>query len=307
MFAPVILFVYNRPLHTTQTLEALKNNVGASEITLYIYLDGLKQNATEIQIQNHAKVRELIYAQDWCKVVIIKEAETNLGLANSIIQGVTSVVNRHGRVIVLEDDIVTSNTFLQFMNISLDKYESELSIACISGYIYPIDNLKDESFLIKGADCWGWGTWDRAWRKLNTDAEELLKNIIKENRTHDFDFYGSYPYLDMLKQQMRKEIDSWAICWYASAYLENMYTLYPAKSLVLNIGIDGTGTHSGTSNLLGKEAFDFLPTTYPGEIKENQEAKLHIADFFKSTKQLPTNISVFQAFINNIKSWLTRN
>ena len=302
MIAPVVLFVYNRPIHTSKTLEALKNNVGASEITLYIFQDGLKQNASEAQRQEYSKVKEIIRSQNWCEKAIIYEAETNLGLAHSVIKGVTFVVNKHGRVIVLEDDIVTSSTFLKFMNASLEKYKTEPSVSCISGYIYPLSNQKDELFFIKGADCWGWATWDRAWNKLDTNAASLLLKLEEKNLTYDFDFFDTYPYLEMLRQQINKQIDSWAICWYASAYLANMYTLYPSKSLVLNIGIDGTGTHSGTSDLWGTEAVDFMPSTYPKEIKESIEAKKLIAAHFKSIRQQPAS-SIF----NKIKSWFTRN
>ncbi|MEP6951256.1 MAG: hypothetical protein ABI863_18350 [Ginsengibacter sp.] len=245
--APIVLFVYNRPWHTRQTLEALARNELTAQSVLYIYADGPKENADEKISEQIKKTRELIRSRQWCKEVIIYEKENNSGLANSIIAGVTEIVNRHGKIIVLEDDLIVSPYFLQYMNDGLKVYENETGVISIHAYNYPV-NIKGlpETFFIKGADCWGWATWVNRWNLFEKDAEKLLKEIESKHLQFEFDIQNSYPYTQMLKDQVGNKIDSWAIRWYASAFLKNKYTLYPNISIVNNIGMDGTGTHGSS-------------------------------------------------------------
>ena len=126
--APIILFVYNRPWHTEQTLRALMANELAVESELYIYADGPKPNATDEQLQKIREVRQLIRQEQWCGKVHVVESEKNKGLANSVINGVSEIVNKYGRIIVLEDDLKTSPTFLTYMNQALEYYESFHSV-----------------------------------------------------------------------------------------------------------------------------------------------------------------------------------
>ncbi len=188
--APIILFVYNRPSHTLRTLEALALNELAKESILYIFSDGIKDNADSNSIQKINETREIIKSKQWCKEVIIIERQQNFGLAKSVIEGVTEIINKFQKVIVLEDDLVTSPYFLKFMNETLHKYEKEDSVACISAYIYPIDNLP-ELFFIKGADCWGWATWKRAWDLFEPDGSKLLNIIESKKLTSEFDLNKS--------------------------------------------------------------------------------------------------------------------
>jgi Glycosyl transferase family 2 len=243
IYAPIVLFVYNRPLHTKQTIEALQRNSLAAESELFIYSDAPKN---ESAISEVARVREYIATVKGFKKVTITEREHNLGLAKSIIDGVTSIVDDYSKVIVLEDDLVTSPYFLQFMNDGLSMYQSDAVVASIHGYVYPIDNTDlPESFFVKGADCWGWATWKRAWSYFESDGGKLLNEIRSRKLERAFDYDGSYPLVKMLKGQIAGKNNSWAIRWYASAYLQGMLTLYPSRSLVRNIGQDCSGTHSG--------------------------------------------------------------
>ena len=177
----------------------------------------------------------------------IVEREFNWGLSRSIIDGVTSVVNKHGKIIVLEDDLVTSPYFLNFMNDGLDTYKHVSKVCQIMGYSY-IEHYKDkynldETYFIKGADCLGWATWRDAWNLFNDDSYELIEDILKKGKESEFNRNDTYNYMEMLNQQANGEVDSWAIRWYASAFLNNLYTLYPLKSLVLHIGNDGEGAN----------------------------------------------------------------
>ena len=246
--APIILFVYNRPQHTLKTLEALNKNYLANESELYIFADGPRPNADENELQKIKDTREIVNSKEWCKRTIIIESEINKGLANSIIDGVSKIVNEQGKVIVLEDDLVTSPYFLQYMNDALNIYSDNDAVACISGYIYPLKHELPGTFFLKGADCWGWATWKRAWGVFEKDGSKLLNELNNQSATKKFDFDHCYPYTQMLKDQIAGKNDSWAIRWYASAFLRNMFCLYPGTSVVQNIGFDGSGTHSSNSD-----------------------------------------------------------
>lgn len=298
--APIVLFTYNRPIHTKKTLISLKENVLANQSTLYIYVDGPKQNASVEQKQNIDDVKKIIREEQWCKEVIIIESQVNKGLAQSIITGVTEIIEKYGKIIVLEDDLVSDKWFLKFMNDSLDLYEFEDDVACISGYIYPVDKTLPQTFFIKGADCWGWATWKKSWDLFDTDGSSLLKLIETRQLSYDFNFFNTYPYVEMLKDQIAKKNNSWAILWYASAYLKNKLTLYPAKSLIHNIGIDGSGIHSG-------ESLNFDVSLEQKEIKlntieilENDFAKKSISEYFKKIHTVTVTESIFKKLVKLI-------
>lgn len=279
--APIILFVYNRPGHTRQTLQALKSNVLADQSILHIYVDGLKDDAGEEAMSNQAELKKILREEQWCKEVVIHESEKNLGLASSVKKGVTEIVNQFGKVIVLEDDLITGKYFLKFMNDALDMYENSHEVISITGYIYPVKRLMPQTFFLKGADCWGWATWKRGWDLFESEGKKLLSELESKNLIDDFNFYKSYPYAQMLRDQIEGKNDSWAILWYASAFLKDKLTLYPGISMVHNIGIDGSGMHSGayTDKFNVKlNNSEVKLVTVP--IKENERCKVYIAEYF---------------------------
>ncbi len=241
---PIALFVYNRPWHTQKTVEALQKNELASESDLFIFSDAPKKPEAVTAVQ---EVREYIKTVGGFKSVSIVERDINFGLANSIIDGVTRMCNEYGRVIVLEDDLVTSPYFLRYMNDALDLYEHEENVISIHGYIYPVAEKLPETFFLRGADCWGWATWKRGWELFEQDGRRLLEELCRQKLTDKFDMDNSYPYTKMLRAQIAGKNTSWAIRWYASAFLQNKLTLYPGNSLVLNIGMDDSGTHCSSA------------------------------------------------------------
>ena len=210
--APIVLFVYNRPWHTQQTIEALQKNELASESELFIYADGAKNNKANEKVK---EVRNYIKTVDGFNKVTIIERENNWGLADSIIDGVTQTVNKYGRVIVLEDDLVTSSYFLRFMNDALEVYKDNNEVASIHGYLYPIDNMigVPDTFFIKGADCWGWATWARSWELFELNGQKLLDELQYKKLQKEADFNNSYGYSRMLKDQINGKNNSWAIRW----------------------------------------------------------------------------------------------
>ena len=278
--APITLFVYNRLDHARQTLKALQKNELANKSVLIIYSDAAKNKN---DLKKVAKVREYIKNIGGFKKIFIRKAKKNMGLANSIINGVTKVINEYGKIIVLEDDLVTSRYFLRFMNEALEAYKDEPEVASIHGYIYPIKNLP-KTFFIKGADCWGWATWSNKWSIFERDGKKLLDNLLKKNLEREINFNDTYNYIKMLKDQINGKNDSWAIRWHVSAFLKNMITLYPGQSYVKNIGFDNEGTHTKIKtdlfkvNLVRKFNFSKIPAN------EDLVSRKKIEVYFKSIK-----------------------
>ncbi len=279
--APIILFVYNRPQHTLNTIEALKQNYLAEGSNIYIFSDGYKNESDKRKVD---EVRSIIKGLTGFKGITIIERNENLGLANSVIAGVSEIINKFGKVIVLEDDLVTSPYFLQYMNEALELYEKEEKVISIHGYIYPIKKELSETFFIKGADCWGWATWKRGWDLFEPDGRKLLKQLKENNLFNDFDLGGSVKNIKMLKKQTEKKNDSWAIRWHASAFIKNKLTLYPGKSLVKNIGADGEGTHVKVTNVYDSKLSVRKIDLKLISTQEDNGAKYAIKEYFDSIK-----------------------
>jgi len=267
-----------------QTVKALQQNELANESELFIYSDA---PANENSVKKVNEVRNYIHTIKGFRKITILEREKNWGLANSIIDGVTDIVNKYGKIIVLEDDLVTSPMFLKFMNEALEIYKDEDKVASIHGYVFPINNLPD-TFFIKGADCWGWATWDRAWRHFEPDGKKLLKEINRKNLKKEVDFNNSYGYVRMLKNQIRGKNSSWAIRWSMSVFLKEMLTLYPSVSYVQNIGDDSSGRHCGPSDVY--------------RVQLNKDIKISKIDLLEDVNSRKK----FQIFFNSIKQNLVK-
>lgn len=243
--APIALFTYARPSHTARTVEALVRNDLAAESDLVVFSDAPRSPAHEPQVE---QVRALLAHVSGFRSVTIHQRPHNLGLSRSIIDGVGQVLQEHERVIVLEDDMVTSPHFLRYMNEGLERFANDERVISVHGYVYPVRRALPEAFFLPGADCWGWGTWRRGWSLFNPDGQALLDELTRRKLLHAFDFNGTYPYSDMLRAQIAGRNDSWAIRWYASAFLADRLTLYPGRSLVHNIGNDSSGTHADATD-----------------------------------------------------------
>jgi hypothetical protein len=285
-YAPIAVFAYNRPKHLIKTLNCLAKNFGANQSTVHLFVDGPKSNADLVLCKESA---EAINSFVNCfKEVFVKVAPVNLGLAKSIISGINEVLLTHSKIIVIEDDLEISPYFLSYVNEGLIRYESEISVGSIHGYVIPFKPVMDSSFFLRGGDCWGWGTWRNRWELFEPDGAVLLTQIEQNNLGENFDLQGAYPFTQMLRDQISGLNDSWAIRWHASLFLENRLTLYPAKSLINNSGFDGTGTHTGASNVFLQKVSNEMPN-FPSELVGNIEAlariqKWYSAVYFSGTK-----------------------
>ena len=246
--APIALFTYNRPIHTKQVLDALSANSESKSSILYIFCDGPKENPSNTIIENINAVRGLANSENRFLKIVVVEQPKNKGLANSIIDGVSQVLKNFNTIIVLEDDIQPSPGFLKYMNDALYLYENENDVGCIHAWNYHLDNsdYQESTFFIRGADCWGWATWGRAWKLFNSNSTSLIREIKSRNLEYEFDKRGTYEFTKMLQSQIDGKIDSWAIRWYASMFLEDKYCLHPVRPIVRNIGLDNSGVHCGT-------------------------------------------------------------
>lgn len=253
----MVLFVFNRPEHTRRTVEALGANSNAGSTPLVVYSDAARDARDESDV---AAVRAYIHTIRGFRDVRIVEQARNLGLAGSVISGVTDVMGRYGCAIVLEDDMETASCFLDYMNDALRKYRDEERVYCIHGYSFPADlsGVGTDTFFLRGAECWGWATWKRAWDRFCPDAAWLHRQLRKQGLAGEFDYGGNYAYMRMLERQSRGQIDSWAIRWRASAFVNNGLTLWPKVSLVRNFGMDGSGVHCDSTGF-----FDVALATRP--------------------------------------------
>lgn len=249
--APIVLFVYNRPWHTQQTLEALSKNELSSESVLYIFADGSKENALPETLQQIKETREIIKSKKWCKEVIISEKEKNMGLADSIISGVTEIINKCGKIIVLEDDIVTSKGFLKYMNEALEIYSKENQVMQISGFMFPINSFGlPNTFFYNANSCWGWATWKRAWEYFENDPQKLYLKLIKKQADWTvFNALQGNAFREQLLLNIENKITTWAVKWHSVIYLCNGLVLHPKKSLTKNIGFDSSGVHCDTNTV----------------------------------------------------------
>lgn len=298
--APIVLFVYNRPDHTKTTLLHLSKNNLAKSSRLIIYSDGPKDTESAMQV---ADVRVI------CKNFIsyfsnfeLIESKTNKGLACSIIEGVSAVVKKYDRVIVLEDDLITSPHFLDYMNNALDKYSEISKVAHISGASYPIKtNDLPETYFLKIPLCWGWATWSRAWEHFSKDIE-IIEKFSPEMR-HDFCFKSSHPnYWEQLLLNKTGKINTWFIFWYTTVFLNDWLCLFPKYSLVENIGFDGSGIHCAASNEYKTQAYQSfvnIDTSLPLEV--SKIAYQHHVDFFQQSPP-----SKWRQIITKIKNKFNR-
>jgi hypothetical protein len=270
--APIVLFVYARPEHTRKTLEALENNILADQSLLFIYADGLKVNANEEQGKNFQATRALIRKKWRFKEVCIIEREKNWGLADNIVDGVTQIVNRYGKVIVLEDDVVPATGFLQYMNDALNFYENEEKVMHISAYIFPVNKVLPTTFFYNTATCWGWGTWQRAWCYFEPSAAKLAQIIAEKGLIHQFNVQGGYNFYGDLLANANQQMKTWSVRWYASFFLQQGFALHPYPSLVNNIGHDGTGENSSNVGIFLWKKLAQEIKIEPIEIKESQKA-----------------------------------
>ncbi len=284
--APIILFVYNRLEHTVKTVQALQNNHLALQSELYVFCDGPKTTDSRKDVE---LVRSFIRTIKGFKSVTIKERSDNIGLAQSIIEGVSEVINIHGRAIVLEDDIVTSSSFLDYMNHALDQYQNEQNIWHVSGWNYPISATSlGDAFFWRVMNCWGWATWSDRWQFFNKDAEYLVK-AWSDQQKRDFDLDSSGIFWPQVEQNHAGKLNTWAIFWYAIIFEHGGLCLNPSQSYTLNIGLDGSGENCGNEggdDLSVDALCQLREPNLPHTMIENKTAVTRIKRYYRIRRNI---------------------
>jgi hypothetical protein len=276
---PIALFIYNRPEYTRAALEALSKADRLDECALHIFADGAKSADDREMVMAARAVAKEFSEKLGAKLI---ERESNLGLAASITGAVTELCEEHGRVIVIEDDLLVSRDFLDYMLQSLDRYKDNKNVLQISGYIFPVDlGAGNDAVLMPISTTWGWATWKRAWESFDSDSATAMEELKDKALRRRFDLDGVYPYFDMLKKTLEGELDSWGIRWWWTVFRAGGLVVYPRRSLVWVGGMDGSGTHCEADegyNAPGLKADSFAgkmlkgQLSFPNEIKVNEEA-----------------------------------
>ena len=280
-FSPVIVFCYNRPGHLNNLLYSLEQNKESLDTDVYIYIDGCEDEKDLKDNKSVIKIAE----QDWkfkSKKIVVRN--TNFGLRKNIVEGITEVIRKNKKVIVLEEDLYVSPTFLDYMNKSLEKYEKNKSVWHISGYsMEKLINKKNECYFGEEMNCWGWGTWSDRWEHIEYNLTNKISTLEKE-AISAFNFYGlNKNNLNQILLNEKNIIKTWGIFWYQTIFLNNGLCLNPSRSLVRNEGFDGTGVHKSTNNFYSIRNLNSNSIIYfPKKIKKSFiYEKLLMFEYFK--------------------------
>ncbi|MBX7093444.1 MAG: hypothetical protein K1X56_01900 [Flavobacteriales bacterium] len=243
--APVIVFAYKRPDLLEQTLVSLSGNAESANTELFIFCDGPKAQAGPAERAAIDQVKKIASSRNWCGKTQVIAAESNKGLATSVMEGVSMLLNTHESVIVVEDDVRLSKYFLRFMNDALNMYASSDRVLAVGSWNYFADGkIADDSFFLRYPDSIAWATWKRSWSKFRSDGAKAMEELQAKNLMQRFNGDRSISYFsDMLKKQCEGKVDSWAIRWTATAILEDMYSIYPSRSLSRHEGFGEGATH----------------------------------------------------------------
>lgn len=238
----IIVFAYNRSRHLEKVLDGLRRNEGISK--LYIFQDGLK---CEQHRDEWKKTQQVIQKVDWCEV-IYTQSPYNKGLAKSIVDGIDAVFIENDAVIVLEDDCVPAANFISYMVQCFNQYVEQKKVYSVSGYGWPIE-LPEDKYDVYGCgriSSWGWGTWKDRWEQYNIDNEIITRLKEDKEKSRYLATWGN-DCETMLLDRINGRNNSWAVYW-ALNVIENGGTcINPYRSLINNIGMDGTGVHCGTT------------------------------------------------------------
>ena len=284
--ATIALFVYNRPNHTKLTLDALRLNQYAEKSNLVIFSDGPKSLADSKEVDS---VREIIHSTSGFQSVEIVLRKKNCGLANSIISGVNEILADSESVIVLEDDIITSPSFLSFMNQGLLFFADKKKVFHINGFSHNIpQNALQDIYMNRVMDCWGWATWRDRWSNYERSPIALFEQMDSLQR-FKFDLDGTGEFWPQVEKNLIGEINTWAVFWYASIFLKGGLCVSPTQSYTQNIGFDGSGTHcldEGEHQNISKRLNVSTDINFNEPLEENKLAISRIRAMYSMRKNI---------------------
>lgn len=298
--APIALFAYKRPSHLRRTLEALQRDPLFARSAVHIFCDGARSEADHDLVGQTRDVARAL-ATPLTHLVF---KDRNQGLRRSIVDGVTELTEAHGRVIVIEDDLVVGDQFLTFMNAALDRYAENPAVFQVSGHQFPVTVATGETPLfLPFTTTRGLATWKRAWRHFDASATGFRELLDNRRLRKQFDLDGSYPYFRMLRRQQAGEVDSWGILWYLSVFRQQGLAVFPRQSLVSNEGFDGSGTHCTSSSGIANQTVRWVEmrcTTMP------RDAVVDEAAFELIRRHLAASNSIQARLTRRMSGYLSR-
>ena len=298
ILAPIVLFVYNRPHHTQKVIDALAANELAPFSEIYIFSDGPKQNPIDVEAVK--QVRLYIQSINFFQKIHITERAENIGLSENIITGIDSIFEQYDQAIILEDDTLPSPEFLKYMNEALEIYQNESEVGSVQGFQFPVKFDKNiSSYFDYSVGCWGWGTWKNKWILFEPNGAELLAQIEQKELTTKFNLNNTYPFIELLKNQIEGKSNSWAIRWYASLFLNEKLNYYPCNSFIKNIGNDGSGTHIDKTNY-SVLAFQKKATAEKIPVKQNEQAFEVVLKYRRKLRQANQKKNLFRKIRINV-------
>ncbi len=270
MNAPIVLFGFRRPYELTLTLDALKANYLAADSDLYVFVDYPKKAEDLSKVM---EVRKILDELTGFRSVYRDYAESSIGCASSIIRGISYVLERHPSAIIVEDDLITSPNFLDFMNQCLYQYANNRKVYSVAGYTFPFERpagYPADAYFIHRHSPWGWATWADRWQAIDwTVADyEQFKNDKQAQKAF---MEGGADLPRMLRRQIEGEIDAWDIRYGYSQYKAGGLTVYPTVSKVQNIGFGRDATHTDVYN------------RYKTQLDEGRERSFNLPDTVRVT------------------------
>ena len=309
MTTPVAIFTYNRPEHARKLFESLLICHRLEECDVYIFSDGAKKPEHEDGVRAAQRVAQEFIPRLKAKLI---RHEQNLGLAHSIVGGVTDLCAQYGRVIVLEDDFILHPFFLDFMLQSLDCYADDERVAQVAGFTFPVKTpAKPDAYFLPLTSSWGWATWQRAWNLFSWDTHAAQSALEQDPQLRArFDLDGTYPYAEMLERAADGRVDSWAIRWYWQTFSANKLSLYPRRSLVWQNGFGELATHTTSARPDLQMSLDQFqaekwqnPITFPDTSQVSPSTFDDLKSFLgrKKTSSLRSRL---KRLLGRVRTWL---
>ena len=292
----IAIFIYNRPDKTEGLLKSLRKNNNFKKFKYYIFSDGHKRNSEINLIEDTRKIIKNFFVNIDYNII---ENNSNIGLSKSIIKGVSYVLKRHKNIIVLEDDLILSNNFLEYMTVSIKEYVDNKKVFSISSHMYnskEIHSMK-KFFFLKSINSWGWATWDDRWSEFTEFLKKNDKVNLSKKEIYSFNLENSYPFYKILRKTLKEKVDSWAIKWYLFVFLRKGLSLYPYQTLVLNKGFDGSGTNT---ILKSKNHFisDNIVLDFPDKVEMNDKAYFFYKKLIKKNLNIPIHKKIFYRILS---------
>ena len=280
---PIAVIAFNRANKLRATLESLAANPLADKSDLFIYIDGPRVNK-EGEAEKVQQVRKVAETALGFKSVTIKASDQNKGLAKSIIGAATELLDKYGTVIVIEDDLYISPSFLTYMNTMLEAYKDDPRIMQVTGYSSKINHPEQyhcDFYLSGRAHSWSWATWKDRWETVDWEVKDFDELAASKEKQKAFCEYGSDLY-GMLKGWHDGMNNSWYIRFNYAMHKQGRYCIAPIRSLIRN---DGFGPGATNTLAYNRYKIDFnadtrLEWSIPEKLEFNKKLAKHAVRYW---------------------------